>query len=309
MSVANATYTRTNSLGPSEARSYPRFFIEAVRDDNASRLKGRDIFREEERVEIIMPGNPYTRPIMRVAHEHREMWPKEYAAFKAGQEVAIDGTPLEAWARLRPHQLYELKALGFKTVEQVAHMDDRAIALLGASGRRLREFAQGFMSDSARAAALERLAAENDVKSSEVEDLKLKLKTMQEAVDRLSAKHEVAPRTAVRSALDAFADAADDNNPVDDGETLERQLATRSADTAPSLSTDTAAASHADRGGTLTTKPVVMPNLPNPRRRLGKHEGVAAEPKPRSGANHCGDETDQKLFAGVVNASEDRGSR
>ena len=66
MSIANATYTRSTSLAASEARNYPRFFLETVRDDHSSRHHGREIFREEERVEIIMPGNPYTRPIMRV---------------------------------------------------------------------------------------------------------------------------------------------------------------------------------------------------------------------------------------------------
>ncbi len=98
MSIANATYTRSTSLAPNQARNYPRFFIETMRDENASRQNGREMFRDEERVEIVMPGNPYTRPVMRVTDEHRQIWPKQYEAFKAGQEIAIDGTPLEAWA-------------------------------------------------------------------------------------------------------------------------------------------------------------------------------------------------------------------
>ena len=142
MSIANATYTRSTSLAASEVRNYPRFFLETVRDDHSSRHHGREIFREEERVEIIMPGNPYTRPIMRVTEEHRQAWPKQYEAFKAGQEIAAEGTPLEAWARVRPKQLHELKALGFRTIEQIAMMDDQAAGRVGTGGQELRRVAK-----------------------------------------------------------------------------------------------------------------------------------------------------------------------
>src|ERR1700744_4772201 len=172
MSIANATYTRSNSLVANEARNFPRFFIETVRDDHSSRHHGREIFREEERVEIIVPGNPYTRPIMRVTEEHRQTWPKQYEAFKAGREIATDGTPLEAWARVQPKQLHELKALGFKTIEQIATMDDQALGRVGTGGPDLRRVAQEFLEDGARMVAVERLAAENDAKKAEIDDLR-----------------------------------------------------------------------------------------------------------------------------------------
>jgi hypothetical protein len=295
MSVANGTYTRSNSLGGSGARNYPRFFVEAVRDNYASRVKGREIFREEERVEIVMPGNPYTRPVMRVTEEHREIWPREYAAFKAGQEVAVDGTPLEAWARLRPTQLHELKALGFKTVEQIAGMDDRAIAVIGASARRLCELAQGFMSDSARAAALERLAAENDAKAEEVEDLKLKLKSLEHTLDRLSRREEVGPSAPVRSSLDAFADGLSENRPVDNDKMSKREPTIQGKNVLAGSGGDPAAAdSAADRAPTQSTPVVAMPNIPNPRRRLGKHEGINAHPRRSRGSKHSGDRSKPK---------------
>jgi len=101
MSVVNGQFTRTNSFGAGVERSYPRFFIEAVEDQLASSHAGRRIFRDEERVEIIMPGNPYARPVQRVTDAHRRQWPKEYEAFKAGQELAPEGTPLEEWPRLK----------------------------------------------------------------------------------------------------------------------------------------------------------------------------------------------------------------
>ncbi|MFZ0841862.1 MAG: hypothetical protein WAM77_30780 [Xanthobacteraceae bacterium] len=209
MSIANATYTRSTSLAANEARHYPRFFLETARDDHSSRHHGREIFREEERVEIIMPGNPYTRPIMRVTDEHRQAWPKQYEAFKAGQEIAAEGTPLEAWARVRPKQLHELKALGFRTVEHIATMDDQAAGRVGTGGQELRRVAKAFLNDAARMATVERLAAENDAKNAEIEDLRLKLHGLEETIERVAASKEPAAAPPVLpSSLDEFAKLA-----------------------------------------------------------------------------------------------------
>jgi hypothetical protein len=209
MSIANATYTRSTSLAASEVRNYPRFFLETVRDDHSSRHHGREIFREEERVEIIMPGNPYTRPIMRVTEEHRQAWPKQYEAFKAGQEIAAEGTPLEAWARVRPKQLHELKALGFRTIEQIAMMDDQAAGRVGTGGQELRRVAKAFLNDAARMVAVERLAAENDAKNAEIEDLRLKLHGLEQTMERIAASKEPAAAPPVLpSSLDEFAKLA-----------------------------------------------------------------------------------------------------
>ncbi len=208
MSVANATYTRSTSLAPSQSRNYPRFFIETVRDENATRESGRDMFRDEERVEIIMPGNPYTRPVMRVTDEHRQTWPKQSEAFKAGQEIAIDGTPLEAWAWLRPHRLHELKALGFRTVEHLAGMDDQAITRVGQGGRDLRHNALAFLDGAARMAAVERLAAENDAKSSEIADLRLRLQGMEQTLERVVATNNSLAPPPTPSSVDEFAKAS-----------------------------------------------------------------------------------------------------
>ena len=209
MSIANATYTRSTSLAASEARNYPRFFLETVRDDHSSRHHGREIFHEEERVEIIMPGNPYTRPIMRVTEQHRQAWPKQYEAFKAGQEIAAEGTPLEAWARVRPKQLHELKALGFRTVEHIAMMDDQAAGRVGTGGQELRRVAKAFLNDAARMATVERLAAENDAKNAEIEDLRLKLHGLEQTIERIAASKEPAAAPQVLpSSLDEFAKLA-----------------------------------------------------------------------------------------------------
>lgn len=50
-----------------------------------------------------------------------------YEAWKAGNEMPEDGTPLEAWSGVTAEQAKFLKAMGIKTVEAVRDMGDRAM--------------------------------------------------------------------------------------------------------------------------------------------------------------------------------------
>lgn len=172
MSVQNGTFTRTNSFGQDGARNYPRFFSESVQDMVASEREGRPIYKDEERVEIIMPGNPMTRPVHRVNNEHKERWPKEYEAFRAGQEISPDGTPLEQWPLLKRAQVLELKALGFVTVEQLSVMDDHAMQRIPMFGRRIKELAGAFLNDAEATQLSARLSADNERKEQEISALK-----------------------------------------------------------------------------------------------------------------------------------------
>lgn len=169
MSVANGTFTRTN-LGQTDS-NYPIFESVSVQDFVASEREGRPIFRDEERVTIMMPGNPHTRPVARVTNEHRERWPREYAAFKEGLEVSPEGTPIEEWAILGKSQVNEMKALGFKTVEHIANMDDLAIQRFGMGGRRLKDLALAFLDDGERMALSTKLSAENERLKQQVDTL------------------------------------------------------------------------------------------------------------------------------------------
>lgn len=183
MSVANASYTRTN-LGQQDGSNHPRFFLESVQDMVASETQGRPIFRDEERVETIMPGNPHTRPVNRVTDEHRQRWPREYEAFKQGMEISPDGTPLEEWSILKRSQVLELKALGFKTVEHIRDMDDLAIQRIGMGGRRLKEAAEIFLDDANRVALESRLSAENQRLEEEVTALRRQVTEMGELTQK-----------------------------------------------------------------------------------------------------------------------------
>jgi hypothetical protein len=141
----NASYTRTN--GGRSGANFPRFHMEAVEDPLASAAAGRPIFHEEERVEIIMPGNPNS-PVFRVTDEHRQEWPDAYERFRKGLDFSVDGTPLEQWNILGRKHVLELKALDIHTVEQCAKLSDIAIQKIGMGGLEIRKLAAAYLDDA-----------------------------------------------------------------------------------------------------------------------------------------------------------------
>jgi hypothetical protein len=145
--------------------------MEAVADEAGSAREGRPIYRQEERVQILLPGSP-NQPVFRVTDEHRQRWPDQYAAFRRGEEMAVEGTPLEEWSILKKNQVFELKAMNVFTVEQCASLSDQAVQRLGLNGHRLKERAQAFLDEAAHAALTERLAYENEQKDAQIAALR-----------------------------------------------------------------------------------------------------------------------------------------
>ena len=50
-----------------------------------------------------------------------------YEAWKKGQELPVEGTPLQAWSAVTPEQVQMFKAMGIHTVEEVRDMSENAL--------------------------------------------------------------------------------------------------------------------------------------------------------------------------------------
>lgn len=145
----SGSYTRTEGVPQARDSTIPRFHMEPVEDPVASASAGRPIFAQQERVQIIQPGNPNS-PVFRVTDEHRNRWPEHYKRFRAGEEVTADGTPLEQWPFLKRNHVLELKAIGIHTVEQCAGLSDLAVQNIGMGGRSIRENANAYLDEAAQ---------------------------------------------------------------------------------------------------------------------------------------------------------------
>lgn len=162
----------------------PRFHIEAVQDELASAREGRPIFREEERVEIFMPGNPYTIPVHRVTDVHRQRWPREYEQFRQGIEQTVEGTPLGEWPVINRAMALELNGLGIQTVEELAALSDLGCQRI-MGGTLFRGKAQAYLDDAERIKLTEQLSAENEAQRSEMASQKRQIEELGVLVNRL----------------------------------------------------------------------------------------------------------------------------
>lgn len=97
-----------------------------------------------------------------------------YEAWKKGCEIPEDGTPLEAWSAITPEVAAALKALDVRTVEEVRSAGDAVLAKLRVpNARRLPGLAAKFLDG--------RTGAEKDL---EIEDLREKMRLLEEAVNQ-----------------------------------------------------------------------------------------------------------------------------
>jgi hypothetical protein len=186
MSLQQGSYTRTQ--GAAETREWPEFFIDSVQDHVATEREGRPIFKDEERVRIYFPGDQTKRPVFKVTREHADKYPQEYAAFKSGQELALNGTPLEQWPILKRAQVMEMKAVGFRTVEDIAGMSDLAKQRLGMGGNRLCELAKSYLDDAQAGALLTKTTAENERHERTIAEQNEKIANLSALCERLSSE-------------------------------------------------------------------------------------------------------------------------
>jgi hypothetical protein len=134
-------------LRPMERPVIAQFYVQAVKLEFESAKQGRPIFKDQEFVAIIIPGIHGTSSHQPVNDEHRERWPKEYAAFKAGQEAPTEGTPLADWpnSAMTRSLVEELAYYNVRTVEQLATLDEAALARIGLGAQQLRATARTFL--------------------------------------------------------------------------------------------------------------------------------------------------------------------
>lgn len=225
-----ADYTRTYGAPAAQLRG--EFFMDTERDGRASIDAGRDIFRNVERIRIVIPGAVASIVVKNVDDELRMRYADQYRAFKAGQEAPLSGTPLEEWPILNRAMIAELKHLQIRTVEELANLSDLAVQHIGMGGTVLRERARAWLDEAQHEAFSAKLVAENDVLRSRVATLEQQVEALGQHVLQLSQSNRVMrdmppatltqipadydpvelakrggqPGVAVRSALDQLAD-------------------------------------------------------------------------------------------------------
>ncbi len=122
-------------------------------------------------------------PAIKMALERWRIIEPAYKAWKDGQDVPLNGTPLGAWPGLTAEQADVLKMNGLKTVEELANASDSIITHIPLPNMRaLRDMAKLFLASSDRAKTASDLAdmqRQNDLLREEQEELRRIILEMQ----------------------------------------------------------------------------------------------------------------------------------
>jgi hypothetical protein len=125
----------------------PHFYLKAKLMGFKSHEAGREIYEDREYVEIRVKGQPKSIFCHEVTQQDKERFPTAYAAFKAGMEAPVIGTPLENLG-LSPATVLHFRAIGIRTVEDVAAAGDAALSNMGMGARDIQNKAKALLAGS-----------------------------------------------------------------------------------------------------------------------------------------------------------------
>lgn len=148
-----------------EARPpYVTFETQPVEDRAASEAAGHFVAKDVifaiitpagSKDRIPMEAEPWLKQLEQEVREER--FPKEwlphykeaYRAFKAGQEIPLNGTPIRTWPVLSPAQIAHLLLLNVRTVEDLAVANEQTLTAIGMGGRDLKQRAVDWIAAAA----------------------------------------------------------------------------------------------------------------------------------------------------------------
>jgi len=160
----------------------PIFKSIAVRDETASKAKGRPIFKDVEVVEVRISGERHYLPtfgahdfwknIDGIPHTYAMRWPEQYRRFKEGHAQTAEGTPIDELPFLSMAKRSELKALSIYTAEALSSLDGKNLKVLGIGGRELKDQATAYLEHANGSAGVTALAKDNAALREEMERMR-----------------------------------------------------------------------------------------------------------------------------------------
>lgn len=129
-----------------ERPAYVTFEMRPVEDRTATIKNG---FYTTRDVEMALITPPYSKDCVekecsawlkenddherngRIPAAWRDQWKAAYKAWKNGQELPLDGTPIKGWGMLSPAEQQNWLTIGVKTVEDLAKLNDEGARRFG----------------------------------------------------------------------------------------------------------------------------------------------------------------------------------
>jgi len=182
-----------NDLAEREERpAYVEFEARPVTDKAASLAAGMNVSvdehwalvtppyskdRVEQKVTTWFKNLEFNAKNNRIPQAWVKMYHDAYEAWKTGQEIPLDGTPIRNWAIPSPSQVKNLLGAGMKTVEDLALCNDEGLRRLGMGGMDLRNKAKAYLASASS------VVTENAALKNEISQLQGSLESMQQQIN------------------------------------------------------------------------------------------------------------------------------
>lgn len=177
----------------------PRFFVKPKLMGAKSEAAKRPIYEDREYIEIVIKGQPHGIPHHEVTDEHRRRFPIAYAAFKAGKEVPLVGTPIDMLPGMGPSQALNLKAMNLRTIEDVAAVsDENTMNRMGMGARDLVNRCKAWVGEKSNESVA--LKDELDKERAERQALEDRLAALEKAGKPKKARRKKAKRAKPKAA-------------------------------------------------------------------------------------------------------------
>lgn len=118
----------------------------------------------------------------RLSPEFGEHYAKAYEAWKRGEEIPLDGTPIKTWPVISPAQRQNCIAANVRTVEDLATANGEALTRIGMGGQELRQKAETWLKASSSVGVV---VQANAALNARVAGLEAQVKNLQDRNDAL----------------------------------------------------------------------------------------------------------------------------
>jgi len=174
------------TLNSNHRRNLVEFFTEPILSENRSEAAGRAIFVDAEMVRIIVPGDARSIVTRRVTNQDKIEYEREYQAYKKGEQIASEGTPLEHWGMISRAIARQLKMVNVFSVEHLANLSDEQLSHTGVLGARvLRKQAAAFLEHAKTGKLSSQLVAENERLTNQVASMQAQMTAMNAKFEEL----------------------------------------------------------------------------------------------------------------------------
>ncbi len=132
-----------------DSKVFAQFYNRAMIDGVKTKEEGRTITRDVPHVRIIQPGESrlsvYDQP---ATNDDAARFPRQWAAFKAGEEQTVAGSPLSLLFPQSPATVDNLTRCGIRTVEMLASASDAALQEMGMGARSFQDKARQYLAQA-----------------------------------------------------------------------------------------------------------------------------------------------------------------